>query len=454
MVIKRRAKYFLSNTNLHGFKYLYFNREYQHAFWKRAFTIVFWSIVISISVVFLGEFLHLKLFSSNMRSTSINFDTSYRDWNNTFPAISLCLTKGRSLDSVKVYVTNYFKENNLKAPKRSFRFFRAVQNLMFLNPQQPLDGVDLNDCREYNETCGVNFTAIREMFLPQKCDEFVKEMKFLGKPIDCKNYFFKHETEAGLCYTANGLADAPETKRFKKFTSFRNLPLKHSNMENIRRSMYVKYNETDLYNLKIFVHSPEEVASGRLEALPSPGIKTDSYFAINAIEMINNPDVINEDIAVRGCRYPSEKIEAFNLHYSSTNCHRDLRMANEIKSCNCTLDIGDIPKSVRICLPEEIQCIVDVAKKVDLDEEQCMLPSCVSMTIHDIGKITSDSNDEDSSVTIEVLNKPTLRFVRRVKESKLDQIVQLGGLVGLFLGASILSLVEVVFLIVDPRIRN
>lgn len=57
-----------------------------------------------------------------------------------------------------------------------------------------------------------------------------------------------------------------------------------------------------------------------------------------------------------------------------------------------------------------------------------------------------DTETEQSGVVIEVLNTPTIRYVRNVTKTKLDFVVSIGGLVGLFFGASLLSLVEFVYI--------
>ncbi len=41
---------------------------------------------------------------------------------------------------------------------------------------------------------------------------------------------------------------------------------------------------------------------------------------------------------------------------------------------------------------------------------------------------------------------PTVRYVRNVAKTKLDLVVTIGGLVGLFFGASLLSLVELLYI--------
>lgn len=54
--------------------------------------------------------------------------------------------------------------------------------------------------------------------------------------------------------------------------------------------------------------------------------------------------------------------------------------------------------------------------------------------------------EQSSEVVIEILNMPNVRYVRNVDKTKLDFVVSIGGLVGLFFGASLQSLVEFVYI--------
>lgn len=51
-----------------------------------------------------------------------------------------------------------------------------------------------------------------------------------------------------------------------------------------------------------------------------------------------------------------------------------------------------------------------------------------------------------STVVIEVANKPTIRLIRNVTFTRLDFVVSIGGIIGLFFGASILSLLEIIYI--------
>ena len=85
------------------------------------------------------------------------------------------------------------------------------------------------------------------------------------------------------------------------------------------------------------------------------------------------------------------------------------------------------------CGVTNFQCLHDLATATNLEmktEEgikrnigECLVPSCVSMEIVKVGETDSKfGSTTTGSVKIEVVNMPTLRYVRRVTFTKLDMI--------------------------------
>lgn len=52
------------------------------------------------------------------QAISISVETSYLEFNNTFPSISLCFIKGRSTNSIRSYLKDYWSANNITIPTK------------------------------------------------------------------------------------------------------------------------------------------------------------------------------------------------------------------------------------------------------------------------------------------------------------------------------------------------
>lgn len=50
------------------------------------------------------------------------------------------------------------------------------------------------------------------------------------------------------------------------------------------------------------------------------------------------------------------------------------------------------------------------------------------------------------AINIDIINMPSMRYQRNVAKSQLDLVVAVGGVIGLFFGASLLSMVEFVYI--------
>lgn len=55
-------------------------------------------------------------------------------------------------------------------------------------------------------------------------------------------------------------------------------------------------------------------------------------------------------------------------------------------------------------------------------------------------------SQKSSTVMIEVQNMPTFQLIRNVSFDRLDFVVSIGGIIGLFFGASIIGLAEIIYI--------
>ncbi|PSN43586.1 hypothetical protein C0J52_16722 [Blattella germanica] len=128
-----------------------------------------------------------------------------------------------------------------------------------------------------------------------------------------------------------------------------------------------------------------------------------NYVFITVAEVDNDEGVRNVEIAKRKCKFPNEnKGLTLFKEYSFSTCLLECRKNIELEICNCTSPL---------------------------------LPGC------------NDTN----GLEIKLDHLSTVRYKRKVVRDKLDMVVNLGGTAGLFVGASILSLVEMLFyLLIRP----
>ncbi|CAO1426504.1 unnamed protein product [Diamesa serratosioi] len=439
------------NTSLGGFRFLATTeKDKKKPIWRIWISKIFWVIFIGISCWSMYYLLLQNANDYNEQAASINLNTNYKDWNNTFPAISVCVTKGRSTNKIKEFLEEHWNSANQEIPT-GIRYYKIILSYLFLNPYQPLDGINLASCSVYNETCGIDLDVMKRYLLPQSCKDFMQDLTYFNKQYDnCESIFKYYKTEIGDCFTANSIY----SNDGKHLDSFNSLPLKYMNSDQLDRVLKFKYSDLQLVALKLFIHSPEEFPDGNSNSYVLRKSDAQTFLGLKTTEIENQPDVKFEPKERRQCQFPYEYLGSNKVPYSITNCFSYQRMQRELLNCNCTLPIGNVPKNSTICNINQFQCVKDLVYNEDQELETCSLPSCIAMQIEEISHIDTDVLNSMGSLTVEVMNKPTLRFVRRVVETKLDIIVEFGGIVGLFLGASILSLLELIFLFVDFKHNN
>lgn len=411
-------EYFCNNTSLHGFKFLSAGDD---PVVKKSLKRVFWTSCIAVSYFYLTSTLASTINEIGSKSTSVNLDASYRDWNNTFPAVSICITKG-STAKLTSYMTAIWNESGISPPRvERTRLSRSIQHLLFLSYDQPLDGIHVPTCTKYNATCGIDYEIVKKALVPHDCHQIMKSVKYLGQEIDCAEYFKLHKTEIGECFIANSLYSSKPV-----LNTFDHLPLRYSNQESYERSLEIEYFDDDFIILKAYIHSPEELPFNLIPTFRMKKAPAYTYVAINVVETINQEDVENQPISSRNCRFPEEYVLTGELGYSLSTCKFNRQMQNELRECNCTLPIGPVPMNTPLCSVFDFECVVGKARPETSNtglSDPCQIPTCVGMEIITIGQYEEDGYGEADDVAvfkIDILNKPNLRYIRRVSINKLD----------------------------------
>ncbi|XP_065092261.1 sodium channel protein Nach [Ochlerotatus camptorhynchus] len=374
-------------------------------------------------------------------TVNINIETSYLRWNNTFPATSICYTKGRSLKSIGKFLEDHWANRNLTKPVKFSSFLRLAQNYLFVSPSNSIDDRGMI-CSGMNETCNLDLETMQKLFFPQSCSEIFVDVIFLGKVYRCEDIFKLFHTEMGPCYVANSI--------YSYKMDYDKLPLKYT-IENAKRAFEFRYKEIEAINFVLFIHSPEELPYSLMPPFRLRKYGAFMHYSLNTIEVYNHPDVKAETIGQRECRFPYENITV-NLPYSFTNCFLYKRIQMELAQCNCTIPTSPNEFKPKYCNFTGLGCIsraniLTGAKETLFDGNQPCIQSCLEMEINVLGENTFNTEDPNAPghVLLEIMNIPTSRYERSVSRTNLDFIVSLGGVGGLFFGVSLLSIVEIFY---------
>lgn len=75
--------------------------------------------VLIASLLGIGIMLVYSVDTFNNDAFTVNIDTNYLQWNNTFPGISFCMQKPLDViseDKIRNFIIEYYEKNNIENP--------------------------------------------------------------------------------------------------------------------------------------------------------------------------------------------------------------------------------------------------------------------------------------------------------------------------------------------------
>lgn len=242
------------------------------------------------------------------------------------------------------------------------------------------------------------------------------------------------------------------------------LSLKKSNLE---------YScKTGVQGFRITLHRPGEIPRTSKEYFNVP-FNIQTIIAVKP-QMIITSDELLEDYApsVRQCYHQEKQLKYFQV-YTQSNCELECLTEYVLKECKCVKFSMPHEKGTKICAYDEVSCYYKAESDWLLEELKnsietnstnhhfCnCLPSCTSLEYNaEISQADFNSTEYFKSAGIDVDQYQEVdasvhiyfkddHFIS-IKRSQLygltDFLANCGGLLGLFMGFSILSMVEIFY---------
>ncbi|KAF4527876.1 hypothetical protein B566_EDAN016617 [Ephemera danica] len=173
-------------------------------------------------------------------------------------------------------------------------------------------------------------------------------------------------------------------------------------------------------------------------------------------ETVNEPAVRDVPWQRRRCLYPHEGDLKLYKYYSYSACVVECRQLAALRFCNCSSHLLPSIDGHDTCNLKGLECLNKhyelltvlrgrwSARNEDYVTCDC-LPECHEPDINLVVEENVQINDPISKVEIMLEYLPVERYQRVVVRSSLELVVSVGGTAGLFVGASILSAVELIY---------
>lgn len=399
------------------------------------------TIGLLVPLYIICENLFLKFRDSSMAFT---IDSSYLDFNTSFPSISLCQV--------------FNGEKNWDLSERFFGDDRDKRIDDFLTEISFFTGACYTcELCDVEVTCPSNFSDILGKFRAN-CQNFLKNCSWNEKPFECCEGFRPLATETGTCYSINSALTQP---MFGKEL--------FSNRENGPGRLKMMVTE----DIQIFIHHPNDIpfVYGERDLRDTILWGSTKDIIIKVTEIINDETVLTIPVNQRRCRFSweNEPNSVYNL-YSFSTCQTNCYNLAQISFCNCTHHL--MPRDNKFNTPEcnfkGLVCLTENFMKISEERKACT--SCISSCEEYEYRIIFNSNEEmgneeGTDISVSMLALPThvslkyllefkfslsnkftqQRYFRRTVKTNLDFVISIGGIFGLFFGFSFISIFEIMY---------
>eukprot|EP00102_Acyrthosiphon_pisum_P021032 XP_016658242.1 PREDICTED: sodium channel protein Nach [Acyrthosiphon pisum] len=403
------------------------------------------------------------------QTNAISFvvETSSLEFQTTFPAVSVC--EVNNVANIQKLANKIFGDN------RNFNLDEIVKEITYFKGTSYY----INEfCMTGQYNCPKSNFSKLAISTRSTCDEVFLNCTWNNvRDFDCCKHFILTETELGICYTLTMENESPDSDDFIDM---------YSNRETGPSNLRIKL----LSPSQVFIHSVVDVpyyntiSTDILQA--TMGIYKQFKFVIKDIE--NEDEVRFVGISQRRCRFPLENYLDVSSKYSYSSCIVNCRRQKQLEMCNCTSHLMPNSSMYGITIELSEQCDINglvclnthyaelsvlKKKKSKRPGLECYcVPSCIEA---EISVITVESfmyvnrlriskikckiikffrtNENESVIQLMMDRLPAERLKRNVVRGRLDVLVSLGGSVALFVGASILSFLEIIYYFII-RMRN
>ncbi|CAB3222451.1 unnamed protein product [Arctia plantaginis] len=380
------CKDFCNETSIHGFNHIAAPRRHwlERLLWLCACGLAIW-MALNVSIGQLQRY--------NESPTVVTLEKDFRSWQFSMPAITCCYEDRMDRAKLPGVIKEYW---NIEANDEKYdyytRFVKAVANSDILNLQMFEQFQDMQ--------MSVDMYQIAVDVMP--------EVNIKTVPSEAGDWkWWPVMTEAGVCYVTNSLALADVAIVLVLIFQFG----KPNQSETASSPVMCKNSANNCYIVvdnyavaKYYVHSPYDV----MDATSVPSV---AYLSLT---------------------------RESELSTMESRCGRGVR------------ELHPRRRGGPICTPAGMWCLSFFAQNITSNNgERCTCaPQCVDSVFKEINK--KDQNwdkppfSSRSSIKF-VVQGPRTRYTREIVFHFQDLVVSFGGAAGLFLGASFISFIEILY---------
>ncbi|XP_050536588.1 pickpocket protein 28-like isoform X2 [Daktulosphaira vitifoliae] len=442
-------------TTLHGIVYL---GESKRPFFER----ILWLSIMSLVLYFCGAEI-IVLFNNWKSNTMVlTLDLNYNVWNIPFPAITFCsdvqlqhfdynlfmdeVSKSEFKDSINTVCNDYYSVNknvSLKSIKPQI-WKKIIQKFAVTCGQRIITMYWLDD--EIQSSCQYFQPIFTQYGLCYSLNMMPFQLLFHSKYYETLS--FPNHTLADIITKKKETSWSPD-KGFSKNAIPFDTPWRvtgDTNNDAVRLVFNLRNIEGDNYcphtmsGVVLILHNPSDTPSGYH---PSAYLASNHGLSIS-LSVLHRPT--SQSLAkwspeMRHCFYENEKRLKFFKLYTFRNCISECQANLTFRKCGCAAFYQPRDSEVPICGSQNYRCYKSSFNSEDLrvlnssDKDCGCLPDCSGYNYdYDVVKLYRNWSTSFSNVA------------RRNALLPFNELLgNIGGLLGLFLGCSLISFFEIIY---------
>ncbi|KAG5667483.1 hypothetical protein PVAND_015463 [Polypedilum vanderplanki] len=450
---------FFSNSSIHGLSYLKDTNLIEK---------LFWTFSLTLSITIFG-FL-MKNIKTQSWTTAVDDNMNFNEKVIQFPAITFLPSRYIHKTLVDRYINDDF--NNANFIKTVVTSFRSKKEL-FKNISA-LSQCYINGNFTY-EKLGINFKSIDRMRHESQVEYF--KQQFATWNYKYQVDFTEVRTYFGMGFSFN-LVDSEKLFNYKivndEFKYKRNISMtQQSSMPKIRKKFYPLMVDSKSHSkFKLIVKKPTFDSSAFSNCREnkikvhspnfSPTFMEDNEFAElkDSVNIVVTLKIIKTDRNLRSlspidrdCYFVGEKKLKYFKIYTQKYCQMECVMDYMIDYCKCQMTnfIYGKNKKFEFCYGQKRYCILHEERNFHhkygyiLEHNCTCLPECNFVSYQTTFYPAENFDDNETTIIVQ-LNTDNLILYRKFQHFTFsDAVSYVGGLLGLFAGISMLSIVEIFY---------
>ncbi|KAH8281806.1 hypothetical protein KR054_003093 [Drosophila jambulina] len=449
---------YFDNCNIHGFRYV-----------VQAVLVLleklFWLLLLIVSIYFCIVVSLSSVHRYNTKSTHVGLERNYHFWNTTVPSITLCPMQRLNAS----FFASYCRINGVKGVQKAilWDFLENLANSTYINFQNIPESDQID---HIIKDLGLKPEKYMELIYNLTYDSTYEPIeKQRTRSIDGQVNIHVRQvlTEYGLCYLGNSRLGEEYSARYLIFGKYPE-PNKYEQTRKLLQYQIGSYFEKDV-GFTLLSFSSEAIDSYIHSAFEV--MKVDTNFGYTTEGVVYDPvsqEIIAEDnletetsVRMRKCRFHHESNLTHFPFYTRNVCQQECRINLAFRICKCIphfypnrianpKPVCDY-KTLRSCFPRHADFFLKLYEESGHHEKPAPCyceQNCLDAVITTRSALPMIGSKQllgsiGSAITIKTW--PQLRLKRQVIFSMTDLMVSIGSTAGLFLGISVLGLVEIIY---------